>query len=346
MDNSSCVVELSDYIKSELIFNGKVGKVGAIWTISLQILDARKGVTAARVSLETPDKDSLIELGESAVRKLLMEWGHKAESLSIHISDLGENPKIAVMDFAAMGVDKALATNLTDVLTVELKQFKGFQVISRQEIGTMLNFEAVKQGAGCDEEGCFAEIGNALGVNILVTGTIGKVEETYLINLKLIDIRNARIVGREQEDFTGPADGLLPAVRFCLRRVLNAPYEGEGFLKVSASEEKTAVKLNGEDLGQTPKLKMPPSLQSGKYRLEAEKKNFYPLSQDVYVEPARQTPVQLQLVQRPTPWWKTWWFWTITGTVVAGAVTTGVVLATMPGDSPGTGSGEVIIQAN
>ena len=190
---------------------------------------------------------------------------------------------------------------------------------------------------------CFAEIGNALGVNVLVTGTVGKVEETYLINLKLIDIRNARIIGREQEAFTGPADGLLPAVRFCLRKVLNSPYEGAGFLKVTANEEKTAVKLNGDDVGLTPELKLPQSLPSGKYRLDAEKKNFYPLAQDVYVEPARQTPVQLQLLQRPTPWWKSWWFWTITGVVLAGAATTGAVLGTMSGDKADSGSGKVTI---
>jgi hypothetical protein len=42
-----------------------------------------------------------------------------------------------------------------------------------------------------------------------------------------------------------------------------------------------------------------------------------------------------------TPWYMTWWFWTAAGVLVAGAVTTGVVLGTMDtGESP---SGEVIL---
>lgn len=36
----------------------------------------------------------------------------------------------------------------------------------------------------------------------------------------------------------------------------------------------------------------------------------------------------------PTPWWKSWWFWTAVGVLVAGGVTAGAVVATRPGSGP------------
>ena len=277
-------------------------------------------------------------------RKLLEDLKGLTEKKTVTLAELGMKPKIAVMDFRAEGVEETLARNITDVVTVELKQFQGVSVISRQEIQAMLNFEGVKQGMGCDDEGCFAEIGNALGVGYLVTGNVGKVEKTFLVNLKLLDIRKALIIGREQENFLGPADGLLPASRFALRRLFGETYQGEGFLKLSVNVDETAVSINGASKGVWPAVTLDDPLQAGKYRLAATREKYFPVAQDVYVEPARQTQVQLMLEKEPPKWWETWLFWTVTGAVVAGAVTTGVVLGTMQGDSPESGSGDIAVR--
>ncbi len=182
-----------------------------------------------------------------------------------------------------------------------------------------------------------------LGVGYLVTGNVGKVEKTFLVNLKLLDIRKAQIIGREQESFLGPADGLLPASRFALRRLFGQQYQGDGFLKLSVNVDDAAVSLNGDAKGLWPNVDLDDALEVGKYRLAVTREDYLPTAQDVYVEPARQTQVQLLLEKEPAQWWETWWFWTLTGAVVAGAVTTGVVLGTMQGQSPESGSGNVSV---
>lgn len=57
-----------------------------------------------------------------------------------------------------------------------------------------------------------------------------------------------------------------------------------------------------------------------------------------------ETEVPEDNVGEDRPWYRTWWFWTITGVVVAGAVTTGIVVGTRdpavqepPGGSLGPG---------
>lgn len=48
------------------------------------------------------------------------------------------------------------------------------------------------------------------------------------------------------------------------------------------------------------------------------------------VRPTSRKPIIIQVVKKakPTPFYKTWWFWTLTGVVVAGATTAGVLAAT------------------
>ena len=45
------------------------------------------------------------------------------------------------------------------------------------------------------------------------------------------------------------------------------------------------------------------------------------------MEPGAQTQYRADLVPLPTPWYKTWWAWTVIGTAVAATTATAVVLA-------------------
>ncbi len=344
-NNTECVASIASKAHSDLLLSGKVGRVGSVWVLTLQLLDIKHSKPIARVAQETEDRDALPVVATEAVTKILGRLKGLGDAIRIDTASLGKNPRIAIMDISATGVERTLAENMLDMVTVELKQFEGFQTISRQEIQTMLNFEEAKQGMGCDDDSCFAEIGNALGVQYLVTGTIGQLDETYMLTMKVIDIRKGKVIGREHENFVGPAEGLLPAVRFVVRRLFGAPYTGDGLLKLSVSEEGTSVMFDGKEIGQSPNLTLPGKLAAGKYRIDADKEGFHHYSQDIFIEPARQTHVQLNLEERPPKWWQTWWFWTTVGVVVAGGVTAGVVIGTMPADNPNTGSGTVLLNS-
>ena len=343
MDNEKCIMEITKSVQNDLLLGGRIGKVGKIYTVNIYLLDTKKSRNVARSSEEAKDLDALEDAVGRATLRILDEMKGMVKPLHFNLADLGVNPRIAVMDFTSSGIEKEIAETLTDVVTVELKQFENLTIISRKEISAMLSFEGYKQQVGCEGDTCFAEIGAALGVGYLVVGHVGQVEDTYIITMKVMNIRKARIIGREQEHFVGPADGLLPAARFTMRRVFGTPYKGQGLLKLSINQDEAAVSLNGDDMGLTPKLKLPDALESGKYRVEVSKEDFFPVTRDIYVEPARQTQVQLILLEEPPEWWETWWFWTTVGVVVAGAVTTGAVLGTMEGDVPDTGSGKAYV---
>jgi hypothetical protein len=124
-------------------------------------------------------------------------------------------PRIAVLDVKArVGVTTELAQGITDDLVVEVRrQAKGMQIISAEEIRSMLGFAQQKQKLGCQEMSCLAEIGGALGADLLVIGTLGKFGATYLLSLQLIETRAAKVKQQASLKLTGKSDDeLLEAV--------------------------------------------------------------------------------------------------------------------------------------
>jgi TolB-like protein len=116
---------------------------------------------------------------------------------------------IAVLQLEAQGVETKVTTIVTDTMLSQLNRLPNTRVIGQREIETMLKYEKLKMQVGCTDLSCMVEIGGALGVDKLVTGSLGKLGESFVMNVKLIDIRNAgieqtftrRLKGGTDEDF-------------------------------------------------------------------------------------------------------------------------------------------------
>ncbi|MFL5318816.1 MAG: hypothetical protein ACJ790_04110 [Myxococcaceae bacterium] len=82
-------------------------------------------------------------------------------------------------------------TFYTDHLAQQLG-FRGVRVTTQSEIQQLLGFERQKQLLGCSDtsSSCMAELANALGVDGIVTGSIGKIGKLFAINLKVIAAEN------------------------------------------------------------------------------------------------------------------------------------------------------------
>jgi N-acetylneuraminic acid mutarotase len=115
---------------------------------------------------------------------------------------------IAVFQFEAMGADKKIPTILTDTVLSMLNRLPDTRVIGSKEIDAMLNYEQKKQMTGCNDTSCAVALGGALGVDKILMGSVGKLGETHILDMKLLDIRTAHIdssynkrleSGREEE---------------------------------------------------------------------------------------------------------------------------------------------------
>jgi len=124
-------------------------------------------------------------------------------------------PRIAVLDVKArVGVTNELAQAVTDDVVAEVRRLlPNARVVSADEIRSTLKYDLTKRDMGCDVTACLAEIGGALGVEQLVTGTLSKFGSTYLLSLKLVDPRSASVKRQFTKQIGGQSDeALLQAV--------------------------------------------------------------------------------------------------------------------------------------
>ncbi len=119
----------------------------------------------------------------------------------------------AILELQSTGLDEVITRNLSDLFVAEAGKVPGYKIISQAEIKDMLGFEIQKQTLGCEDASCFAQIGGALGVDLIVTGTIGKVGETYLVNVRLINIAKGETENRVGETLAGKVELLPPFMR-------------------------------------------------------------------------------------------------------------------------------------
>jgi hypothetical protein len=245
----------------------------------------------------------------------------------------GQKMSLAVFDLSPSGVPKEFAENLTQVLSVALKRIEGTSVVGKQDILAMLQLEEHKSLVGCEgETSCISEIGGALGVDKMVVGNVGKMAESYVVSLRLIDPREAKVESRVTELFQGQEDQLIRAVRLAGRRLLGIEKGSPGQLAISASQEKAEVFLDSQPHG---KLPMPPlgSLTAGRHILRVVKDGYETWQSDIYIDPGETTAVWVKLTEEPERWYEKWWVWGLVGAVVVGVTTTAIVLAA-PGETP------------
>jgi hypothetical protein len=108
-------------------------------------------------------------------------------------------PKIAVMDVVIKsGAPAGAGQVLSEAIVAEVrKRSPNAQVLSAEEIRSMIQVEGEKQQLGCHSEkelACLTEIGGALGVERVVIGSLGRLGKTYVYSLKLVDVTKAQVL--------------------------------------------------------------------------------------------------------------------------------------------------------
>lgn len=97
---------------------------------------------------------------------------------------------LAAPGFQCANIDIKVVDSFVTHFTQQLAG-KGFQVTTPAEVTAVLGLERQKQLLACSEEGCDTEIASALGVDALITGSIGKIGSGYLLNIKIIRAKDA-----------------------------------------------------------------------------------------------------------------------------------------------------------
>lgn len=116
--------------------------------------------------------------------------------------------RIAILDMQGEGITDAEANTLTGRLRSKLVNTNAFHVLEREQMDQILTEQGFQQ-SGCVSDECMVEIGQLIGVQQMVGGTIGKIGQTYTLDLRIIDVSTGQIIKTVSDDYRGDADGLL-----------------------------------------------------------------------------------------------------------------------------------------
>lgn len=150
--------------------------------------------------------DAIDELSQK-VRDMSFEYSGYEETESVITP--GRKANIAVLDLEAISVTPNEARTLTNKLRGELVRTRKYTVIERSQMEEILNEQGFQLTGMCSTDECYVEAGKLLGVEQLVGGSIGRVGNTYLISLRLIDVETGVIIKLVDEEIEGSIDEVL-----------------------------------------------------------------------------------------------------------------------------------------
>ena len=122
--------------------------------------------------------------------------------------------KLAVSDMqAGLGVAPQLAQLCTTFVVSELRKNGSLAVTSQEDLQSLIGFHKQKQLLQCADTSCLAEIGGALGVEQIVTGSLSKLGESVVVVLRLVDVHRAKVLRDTDRRLKDPKpDAVLDAL--------------------------------------------------------------------------------------------------------------------------------------
>jgi TolB-like protein len=198
-----------------------------------------------------------------------------------------KKPAVAVLTIESKGgVSKNEAATLSDRLSSMLVNTNAFIVLERGKMSEILSEQGFQQ-TGCTSTECAVEVGKLLNVQKMVSGSIGKIGQTYTIDLSLIDVKTAQIEQSFVRDYKGEIDGLLREMEAIAGQIAarseGKPAEEEKYVvSIKSTPSGAKILINNKDIGSTPYRFTAPKGMELSVRIE--KDNYQDWQQQVTVK--------------------------------------------------------------
>ncbi len=203
--------------------------------------------------------------------------------------------RIAVWRFDALGIENELVARLETLFRMELARLSKSQLPTRREIERAVTSE---QQNCTGEERCLAAIGKKVGVDVVITGTVGAMGSSYVLNIKAVDVATQKLIKRIDSDpLRGSPDDLIEGVRVAAYRLL-APAQLHGSIQIQTDILGAEVRLDDKPIGKTPlaNLGVLSKQQLGKHKLRVQAPGYDPFEDEVNVHFQKVSQVEVRLI--------------------------------------------------
>lgn len=139
-------------------------------------------------------------------------FAQQLEQISLSVTDLSaqqpEQISLAVSDLAAQGVKESEAAVISEQLRAELMKSPRIRLIERSQMQEILKEQGFQQ-SGCTNGACAVEVGQLLGVNNIVVGSVGMAGSYAVLSVRIIDVSSGSVVVNESIRTKGGIDRVL-----------------------------------------------------------------------------------------------------------------------------------------
>ncbi len=202
--------------------------------------------------------------------------------------------RIAVWRLDALGIEAELVARLETLFRSELDRLAKNPLPTRKQMDTAVGKDAkLRECTG--EDKCLTAIGGKVGVDVMVTGSIAALGDSYTLNIKAVDVQTGKQLRRIATDpLRGSPDELIEAVRVAAYSLL-APDQIYGSIVVLSDLVGASVSLDGTRVGMTPLPASLSKLSLGIHKLKVEAQGYLPFEEDVEVRFQKSSRVVVRL---------------------------------------------------
>ena len=162
------------------------------------------------------------------------------------------------------------------------------------------------QMTGCTSDECAVEVGQLLGARLMLAGSIGRVGNTWTVEMRIIDVETGAVMKSASYDTRGEIDLVLTeGMGAAARKIagVTAPVETvtavrpalrPAFLDVITSPGGAVIFVNDIDRGTAPvsRLELPPGIS---YDISARLDRYHPVDTTLALETGEQARLNLTL---------------------------------------------------
>ena len=205
-----CAAQVGQLLGVQFMINGSIGKIGDSFTIDVKMFSVETGATerSSNVTHEGDIEGLLVEMEILAWEIVGLEAPGR-----LRLKRSGETDKstVAVLDFEGRGISIQEAKTLTDRFTSSMSSTKRVIMVERGVMAEVLENQGLAMGE-CTSDECAAEVGAMLGVQFMVSGAIGKLGDTYTIDVKMFSVATGAAENMQSISYQGKVDGLITEI--------------------------------------------------------------------------------------------------------------------------------------
>jgi TolB-like protein len=151
-------------------------------------------------------------------------------------------PTVAILDFEGQGISVQEVQTLTERMRSEIGSTNAVRLIERKAIESIMAEQGLAQ-SGCVSEECAAEVGQLLGVQFMISGTIGKLGDSYTIDVKMFSVETGATERSVNATHEGDISGLLTEMQILAWEIVGLQPPGRLKLKRGGDQNKSTVAI-------------------------------------------------------------------------------------------------------